>query len=494
MNKYKITTGILTGLLTIFLVGCSSQDDLGADNQAINDASTSVRFKLNTGASTNNHRAQATNMGTKAALDREKTISSAYAVVFKDDYHHNTYELTDAIKDASDYYVINLRKLGRFDIYVIANPDDSWKADLNDDTKIQTVADFKKLVVTQEPGANNLATNFLMTPALGTPVTAQLVGKTIEPDDLGTIHLIRAASRIDINASEIPNLSITEVKFRRRYTSTQLININMGDDTSSVTDASGSKVIAPATDKQYIWDEVTTGDDIVKHQDNQAWEDDSGTMTTITDITNQMWRGVLYGFQNDFDLPADHRYFTVVNITGTWEGSKFSYDVAFADASGNGIRLCRNTLYEIVLHEIDEFGNLKYNIEVKDWDEADVLQYTDVNLDTNEMPSIVKIDGADNATDNPSVDVAYNTTSLTIQVKMKKADAKILYETDPAPDGVGVKETSMTIDDDNYHIQNFLITLPQNDTTDDIVYKFVIENSVNKEKKQTLTITHQKQS
>ena len=267
------------------------------------------------------------------ALDREKKVEKLYAVVFNTSsgLFHKTVECTKA---AGDNYEFDNEKSGDFYFFLIANPDanlvNAMKAGLS------TPEDLGQLIAKQTPGEDANATNFLM--------TSDRVNVTVQSKQATTIanpiKLIRVAARFDFY-NKIEGLVINKITFNKRYTSTHLFaQVKHMDDLTSTTD------------KTY-----------------------DGSLFQGSALT-----GAIYGYETD---TRGETYFT---IEATYKGKPLKPE----EVRLENFVIKRNHLYNIILHDVggavdpntpgSEFGKLKYEIKVADWEPSDRLGVTEGEL------------------------------------------------------------------------------------------------------------------
>lgn len=379
---YYITAVLL---LLVATMACSEHQDL-ADNSG---TSTTPIGKVNFTVSTSSQSAAAaarrasiddTAPATKAAYEREFQVTDLYAVLFRPD-QNNLLKAGEWVKTVSVTATptsagantydcsFDAGMIGVYFMYLVANPSTAL-ADMitgvdaiNGLKSGSTLDDFFGLQETVVPN-DNTADHFLM---VSDRVRLDIDGKN-DPGpglDVGDIHIQRAAVRIDIDASSVTGFVIDRVTINR-IEQTELAH-------RAVTDESG---LGGRIDKTYT---APTTKNII---------DNSDPSNPVYDVTDQWWKGVIYAYENPFnvdpgssDADAVEAGATVVTISGTKDGEVLVAQVVF-----NAIPLKRNTLYDIVLnYSTAEYGKLKYNILVKDWNEEN-LKFDGDNLVNPDLP------------------------------------------------------------------------------------------------------------
>ncbi len=274
------------------------------------------------------------------ALDREKSVEKLYAVVYRTSsgLHYKTVECT---KTTGDNYEFDNEKSGDFYFFLVANPDADLITSL--EAGPSTPEDLGELVAKQTPGEDNAATNFLMT---SDRVNVKVKSKqsTTIPN---SIKLIRVAARFDFY-NKIEGLVINKITFNKRYTTSHLF--------AQVKQMDG---LTSTTDKTY---------------DGALFQ--GGALT-----------GTIYGYETD---TRGETYFT---IEATYKGEPLNPEVVRLE----NFVIKRNHLYNIILHELggavdpnnpgSEFGKLKYEIKVADWEEGEEFV-----VDESEVKMALRVD------------------------------------------------------------------------------------------------------
>ncbi|GAB1252145.1 hypothetical protein Tsumi_12510 [Porphyromonas miyakawae] len=268
------------------------------------------------------------------ALDREKSVDKLYAVVYRTSsgLHYKTVECIAG--STAGTYEFDNEKSGDFYFFLVANPDAALTKALN--AGPSTPEDLGKLVATQTPGDDNTATNFLM--------TSEQVNVKVQSKQSTTlsnpIKLVRVAARFDFY-NKIEDLVINKITFGKRYTTTHLF----------------------AQVKQM--DELTFTED-------KTYE---GTL-----FQNGALTATVYGYETD---TRNETFFTV---EATYKGKPLKPETVRLE----NFVIKRNHLYNIILHELggavdpnepgSEFGKLKYEIKVADWEKGDGLSYEENSI------------------------------------------------------------------------------------------------------------------
>lgn len=262
------------------------------------------------------------------ALEREKKINKLFAVVFKKSsgLHHKTVECTSPTNDAT--FEFDNEKSGEFYFFLIANPDSDLEKELKKGSS--TLEDLGGLIATQSPGEDNSANNFLMT---SDQVNVNVNSKT-STTLTETINLVRVAARFDFY-NKIEDLKITKIKFGKRYTST------------------------------HLYPQVGSMDGLTFTEETKEYD---GNL-----FENGVLKASVYGYETD---TRNETYFT---LEGTYKGHPIKPETIRLE----NFVIKRNHLYNIILHELgggvnpndpnNQFGKLKYEIKVADWEEGEGL-------------------------------------------------------------------------------------------------------------------------
>ena len=319
-HLYKYLLSIL--FLPLVLLSCTS--DRIKDN--LTNKPGIVRFTL----ATSGLRASGTEKSNRPtpALEREKSISKLYAVVYRKSsgIHYKTIQCT-SVGTGTNSYEFDNEKSGDFYFFLIANPDDALETALK--AGPTTPDDLGLLVASQTPGEDSQATNFLM--------TSKQVDVTVQPKTTTTISekikLERVAARFDFY-NKIDGLEISKITFGLRYTSTHLFaQVNKRDDLTTTSD------------------KVYTGSPLF--------------------VSNAL-TATIYGYE------TDKRSETFFTIEATYKGHPIKPQTIRLE----NFAIKRNYLYNIILHDLggavkpndpqQPFGQLKYQVQVADWSDDGV--------------------------------------------------------------------------------------------------------------------------
>ena len=342
MKQIKIASIILSaGLL---LAGCTKSDPVATDTLE----SRTVYFTLDgsligsSGAAGSPTRATGDNTQTTstAAQDQEKTVNSLLAVVYENDGFYKTFDVSST--GDPNNYKFAVDKDGTFDIYLVANADATLTAALKGISAGDPLSSFEQIEATQAPDADNA---FLMTsPDKHTASITASVGV-----DLGSVHLRRLAVRIDL-INSAPDITVTKITFNNRTKQSTLVTGNTMSDKAEWFE-----------DVEYT--QTLTGD-----------ESNPGKLeATIYTYENFSAKGGAY-------LPT-----LTIDYTKNGESETKQHVVKFQDAlSANPadpdpLALKRNHLYRIVLQK--GTTSLTHNLEVMDWESADIFTVADLPID-----------------------------------------------------------------------------------------------------------------
>lgn len=325
---YKYLTGLL--LLPLLLASCAG-DKMRPINEEEAGMPGLVRFTLSS-----NLRATGDPNATRPvpALDREKSISKLYAVVYNknDRSHYKTVECTSPARNNT--YEFDNKKGGEFFFFLIANPGTELEKKLKQNPA--TPEALGQLIATQSPGEDKEATNFLMT-SKEVNVTVNVATSTTIANK---IALERVAARFDFY-NKINGLVITKITFGKRYTSTHLF-----------PQVGKMSALTSTTDKVY---------------DGSLFE-------------NEALKATIYGYETD---TPDETFFT---LEGTYKGDRITPETVKLD----NFVIKRNHLYNIILCDVGggvdpddpskPFGKLKYEIKVADWEEGEILTFNEEEM------------------------------------------------------------------------------------------------------------------
>ncbi|GAB1252143.1 hypothetical protein Tsumi_12490 [Porphyromonas miyakawae] len=361
------------------------------------------------------------------ALDREKSVDKLYAVVYRTSsgLHYKTVECIAG--STAGTYEFDNEKSGDFYFFLVANPDAALTKALN--AGPSTPEDLGKLVATQTPGDDNTATNFLM--------TSEQVNVKVQSKQSTTlsnpIKLVRVAARFDFY-NKIEDLVINKITFGKRYTTTHLF----------------------AQVKQM--DELTFTED-------KTYE---GTL-----FQNGALTATVYGYETD---TRNETFFTV---EATYKGKPLKPETVRLE----NFVIKRNHLYNIILHELggavdpnepgSEFGKLKYEIKVADWEEGDHISLSE---DEVQKPLIVEYDAElANAPymtpylKNSQKDIYTTTkeaTEVTIKLHTYVREGALAFAEGYIPEaGISLEETGTAVKDATTGriTRTYKLTLPKRD-------------------------------
>lgn len=287
-----------------------------------------------------------------AGFAREKAIANdgLFAVVFQaDGTYYDTFSL--AASETPNTYTFDILNPGAYYLYVVANPTITGFADKTytcENTEFNTDEEaFLADVESADPGAGmSASTNFLM---MSRRTLADIDADAVT--NLGEVQMVRAAARIDIDASSITGLEITKVTVKNRYVKTKLARL--GSDTSM---PDGAK---EAT-KEYV---RGTGEGQL-----DATEENS----TLALVSDTQWQGVIYGYEN-LVSGTDQDEITVIEITHNYGGVVSTTSVPF-----NNVPIKRNTLYTVTLTKNDAVPvqPISATITVTDWSSTEIAYNT----------------------------------------------------------------------------------------------------------------------
>lgn len=367
------TKYILSSLMALTLLagGCSKDD---ADGMATDG--NRVVFTL--GGST---RAAGDNdtHSSLASTAEEKQIDNLIAVAFTTDgnYYKSFETEYDALQNTATF---DLEKNGTYDIYFVANADETLSeslmtlTDQTADTQV-TADDLSKLVVTQAVGKKDGVEEwhpFVMLSDGAKRVVSQHGSVT----NGGLIMMRRLAVRFDlVNAAD--GVTITSVKFVNRVK---------------------ESLLAAANDMSFA-DAGTLYEDKIYADVNLAgsFADPKSYVATI------------YSYEN-VNTGAEH--LPALEITYTMDGYTLTHTVKFYDSTDESgtkpLALKRNYLYRIVLTKP---LNVEFDITVEDWNTADAFQITDLPFEKHDQAAL-------NAKLKVNMFTPYNVLSLNKSSKM----------------------------------------------------------------------------
>ena len=375
------------------------QTALVRDNGDQNSLSrnTIVKFALSNSKTSRSNRSATRAVGDKVvttpALAREKAVEEErlFAIVFR----KNTGEWYETFRcDEVDYdsaYEFDMLQIDEFEMYLVANPDDSMEVRLRDSIKV--VADLGKLIQHTRPGEDYNATYFLMTTP--TPIDVDTRPHPSDTTWITTpIKLERAVARFDIY-NRVPLLKLTSAQMKNRYiesyvaTQPSMGNLQKEDKTYNFTTSTPSY---PTTQ--------TKGNDMI------------GTIYSFEDITTGNVEFVLNGtyngqtvkphtlkFPDDLPIKRNYLYSIIISPRDTINGDT----VSLGD---------------------DPFGQLKYQVLVNDWEEGSATQLDSADVLDAAMPHFAIV--------NAQVDVANVTSSTPPAIYTSTPRNGTVYTNNPA--------------------------------------------------------------
>lgn len=496
MTNNRFFTGLIVLWSLLSLTSCSSElttADAGRDAQA--EANTTVHFQVGGGlrAAT---RASEGSPSTVASLATERTITTLHAVVFKGNEFWkliacNLETGTDETNpDAPIYnYTFKMGSAGSYTLYFVANADAALQTAISN-LAIEALAAnkneaaFEKLVASQSAG-DNTSTSFLMTSRkYDVPIEASSATGTDIP---GTVELVRASVRIDIDATALgSDFKLKKVIWHNRYSDTR---VRRADDERDMSTPTLTK-----SDLSY----VRTGTPVTGDVD----------LTALTATSyDRTWESLMYGYENRTQLASNAAVdaaavqtagATVVEIIGDLHGIEVNHKVVFAYKDGSDdtqtIELLRNHLYQIVLTLKDtpsEYAQLQHTINVADWTTGTVTQYGSTELtDQTSTPTFkYQVDsGAEtdgNVGSTTTVNVSNTAHTILVTVTSQQSSARVVGQ---AADGLtSLKLNSTTQNADGTLTQVYQIDIAAN-TGAARTFTFKVENALATDQSETLEI------
>ncbi len=382
----KIFLRIAAAVMLPGAVACTSETALNIENN-LSDGSGgegAVRFSLSVPSSPAT-RAVGDEV---AASDDEKSVSSLYAVLFRDAdasgsvadkgqeddgdvffkmidvldlkdggaYSEDTGSSVDGVT-TTDTYTLPV-STGSYQIVFVANSDGSLKASLDALKEgSSTVKDFKNTVCAQAPDSKYDSSSSETSPGLlmvsdfyGAVVKTEETTSLAKNED-GIVYLERVMARIDI-VNKASGITITDVTFSNRAVKTALVSDSPAF-TSDYVEAS----------KTYTLN--LTGDSSVS--------DDAETNKYKANIYSYEQ----YGTGDDApSLSISYKY-TIegVTTTGTQE-VKFEKSTSSEGGDGSAvteqINLRRNHLYTVIVS--NSAGRLRFTLTVADWNSGETFE------------------------------------------------------------------------------------------------------------------------
>ena len=346
MKPIRLLTTILCA--AALLTGCNKEDNLGG---AETTDGPSVRLTLGGSAAPGTKTltrgsGDDSNPGTTAAEEAEKSVSDLRAVLFSTT--KGFYETVEATSDGNGGYTFLVEQDDTYDVWLVANADETLRTALESipaGTKPDDGTNgLGAVIATQASDADNA---FLMLSVDKFTVTTE-IAKT---QDAGDIHMRRLSVRIDIiNAAD--GIEVTKVKFNNRAKQSYLQTPN--------TMPTGAEWFET---KEY----TPTG--LV------------GDKTTPTKYEHEIYTYENCAAKGGTTLP-------MLTLEYTEGGQAKTHTVEFTDANapaGTPLALKRNYLYRITLSKAYE---LKFNLEVIDWDEAETFDVPDLPLDVESQEEL----------------------------------------------------------------------------------------------------------
>ncbi len=381
------------------------------------------------------------------ALDREKRISEIYAVLFSNGQWFKTVKAT-----GTGTYTVAADVEGTFDMYLVANPDAALVTKLQNN--VTTVVSYEQLVATQSAGEDNTATNFLMTSAKKTVTTTPLTTTNI-----GAIKLVRLAARYDFY-NRVPKLNITKITMKNRFVESRIARGALNERMDGLTSNS------------------------------------TKTYEAAQGLTSYDCIAAMYSYENMY--PGG----TSLVIEGQYDG----IDIHPTEILLENLPIKRNHLYTIILTPKDEnggftpftpdnlFGSVNLDVVVKDWEEAETIEWTGAKAAGSILPNFTATATAnltEQGNENPTTLTVTNAAanSVTLTVKGVSAGSKLVHTEGAMPTGYNVTTGALTVID-RVPTQTFTIALPQN-TTYTKELPFELQNALDPTVKRNVTLKHQ---
>lgn len=381
---------------------------------------------------------------TTTALEREKTISSLYAVAFNkaDDSFYKAIKIETS--STADAYEFNMGRGGSYKLLLVANADEALAQKLEALTSSSTLTDFSALVATQTPGESAEATDFLMVSEINNEVSVTAHNTT----QLGTIELNRLAARFDFY-NQVKGFKMTKITFKNRAMSSLLAE---SGDASSIT---------ISHDKVY---------------------------TSANGLNPLSAVGVIYGYEDaklgDCELVLE----------GIYNGKDLKEQTIKFDKK----IIERNHLYNIILTDnesgitpspddpTDENEKYKINIHVAVWNDAETFGFVGAQLVNKDAPTF-EASGAGvttipaTKTDFAVVKTFNKATTVTIlATSASSSDSQLICDGDLPSGWHIVDKGDKDISHKNGRLTHqFTIEMNANTTENDYVCKFKVANIFN---------------
>ena len=445
MNKRYITA-LLSVAVALLLAACTTDDIVG---QGTSTSSGVIRFSLR-----DYHPQTRTPGDPELQLEREKTVSSVYAVAF----YSSTGKfacISRAVDISGEVFDGDWRAdLGQpdvYDVFFLANPDATLVSAIEALTAEREKSDFFALVASQTPGADASATNFLM--------TSEEVDVTVDSGADGTliaapVTVTRAAARIDVVISDdVPLATVTKITLKNRYITTKVART--GSDVSMIgltTENTDYNVSLSSTGKQLT--------------------------------------GTIYAYE-------DPSKSTQLVITGTLaDGTVVTPTVRF-DATHENMSLQRNHLYTVTLSQRNlytdplDLGDVAANIMVKDWSTGATIAVTEAQLTSRTAPTFTVAAGTNCTYTASAVSVTDASADATFTVTVNNTGSTLskLVCKDQV-EGFTVAEGARSIGADGKPVQTFTVTILANGTDEPArTFTFYVENLLDADATGTASFT-----
>lgn len=382
------------------------------------------------------------------ALDREKSVSEIYAVLFNNGTFFKTVKAT-----GSGTYNVAIDQTGTFDMFLVANPDAALVAKLQNN--ITSIASYEQLVVTQSPGEDKTATNFLMTSERKTVTTSSAT-----PTAIGAIKLTRLAARFDLY-NRVPELKITKITMKNRFVESRIARGALNERMDGLTSNS------------------------------------TKTYEAAQGLTSYDCIAAMYSYENAFAGG------TSLVIEGQYDGKElYPYEILLEK-----LPIKRNHLYTIIINSKtnagdsedfepgnDSFGSFDFEIKVNDWEAGETIEWAGANAASAVVPNFTATAtanlteaGNDNPTTLTVTNSAANTVTLT--VKGVAAGSNLVHVEGALPQGYTVTPNPVTLVA-GVPTQTFTIALPQNRTyTKEL--PFELQNALDPTVKRDVVLKHE---
>ena len=420
-------------LMTLGLVGCQQDRDLTSEPTGTAIAPVKVVI-------TESLRATGTdeNPVPTPALDREKKVETLYAVAYHENgAFYNVFEC-QPVAGSEGAYTFDMKAEGKFQFHLVANPDAALLQSLKSESNV--IADLDRIVVKHDPGADNTATNFILTSDRVEVTTAKATEATTTPS---VVKLERLSARFDF-LNRVPKLKITKITFKKRMVESHLF---------ARTDISA-----------------------LKSTDDKVYD-------SATGLGERQCVAAIYGYEN----PAVNDTYFV--IEGTFNGKEIKpYEIRLEN-----LTVKRNHLYTIIINPQGgavepgdpqhghESGKLPLSIKVIDWQEGETLSKAEADMlvatYVDHSASIANASFMDPyLTQSPSEIYTVTKDATTVELKVGTYINPGSIEIEGmAPAGVSIaKKGTATKEADGKFIQAYTLTLPKQDKYADLAQYFVM--------------------